>query len=278
MTVRLLSASSVLMQHPISTPPPPFLSLGHGTSAKFPGGWNAASERAGAKLLSAHTGARHAQGLLSDDKDACATHTHIFSSLSPPLFVLWLAPLFPNHAFSRLLARRLSSLSPPDLLTPCAAPGPGFVVQLGGAVRVTHVTLSHHEFFASRFARFDVFASSLLPPPPAASPPHHHTPAADGGATSHSAPPGGSGSNSGGDAASSSSGWHPLGTFLAADVRGSQVFVVPRPAWAKALLVALRSHHGASSFCALSGFGAYGTDAAGALAEALASDAAAAEE
>lgn len=95
------------------------------------------------------------------------------------------------------------------------------------------VSQAHHEWFASGVSRFDAYAARSAPFDP--------------------------------------SGWALLGSFSVADGRGRFAFTVPRPAWARVLLLALRAHHDAkSAFCTLSGVEVYGAEPAAALAEEMA--------
>ncbi|KAK9053040.1 hypothetical protein SSX86_029670 [Deinandra increscens subsp. villosa] len=55
--------------------------------------------------------------------------------------------------------------------------------------------------------------------------------------------------------------WHPLGTFVAENVKHRQYFKLPEPKWARYLKLSLVSHYGSEFYCTLNVIEVYGIDA-----------------
>ena len=121
----------------------------------------------------------------------------------------------------------------------CGAPSKFVILELSQVASLDAVELSQHELYSSRVAEFEVLGRASNPRVDAAA-------GGDLGATLVS--------GSGG-------AWETLGSFVGADVRGTQVFPLPRTAWVKYVALKLVGHHGDEPVCAVNDFRAYGVSA-----------------
>jgi len=104
------------------------------------------------------------------------------------------------------------------------------VVELSEEVRVESLVLANWEFYSAPIKELDLFSARHYPP----------------------------------------AEWAPLARLQATPQRGSHLFQLPHPPWARFLLLALRSQHGEARFCTLSALAVHGMDAAETLREEMA--------
>lgn len=107
------------------------------------------------------------------------------------------------------------------LRNPCSVTGKFVVIELAEETLVDSLKIANFEHYSSNFKKFELSGSLSYP----------------------------------------SETWDHLGSFVAANVKQAQIFVLPEPKWVRYLNLSLLSHYGSEFYCTLSVVEVYGINA-----------------